>query len=648
MDAHKEMMFVGEVGNKQRLVEDNMRDEVWDDIMGNLDGIQVEETIQKASFNVSSSEDKSCERDSVDYTYSESVCCEGSDVSSAPTNEALDIEVRDQCEEVDRLDDKNENAERDIDVISNSHEEKEESKVTSSGMKKKSRKHWWLQNTSCEKSKASTLTTDTIIANQKDPSSNEKAIDDTTLSKIDTTSTDNVTNHQQEQTEKEQKKEQEQVIQEKEQKQEVAKDEPKQQEQQGEKEKDTDEQQKEQEKKTESIISTTEGNTQMEKSSPQPVVNQEEKTSTKKNTPKKTLDSLLAASRAGERNENKSSMSVKTSRTTRSTRSVLTNKSMKGKRRVEFRHQYPFPQQSAGPRQPDLIVKDNTRVIAKKTVNLTKPKPQVEELIQAVQGKSITRRSNACGTVKLLASKKKNQIMLARVEGLLDALVFAINTNIQEYGEEFQIALNARTRAVTALLHLSEPKENRQLVFDTKGLPESLLKLIQSDAGEARFHACSTLAILAKTECNREKMAQTKNMLNVLSKVVRGICDQKGLIQVEPIIPRPNKDTDQNNDSIEEKEPEAKAKADGTVSDDDLSCKSDCENAVALVESHKNSNMDCTEVDFQLKEAKFEEHLVMARLHSCAALLHLSRHCSISVSTIQIQETVTLRLVSSV
>ncbi len=623
MDAHEEMMFVGEAGNKQCRKEDNMGDEVWDDIMGNLDGIQAEETSQKTSFNMSSSEDKSCERDSVDYTYSESICCEGSDDFTAPTNDALDIEVRDPCEEVDQLDDENEKVERDQGIISKSEEDEKDSKEAPSGMEKKSKRHWWLQNTSGEESKASTSATYTKMVNQKAPSSNENTINNNTSSKNDMNSTSNEMKHQQEQQVNEQEiKEHEQQEQE--------------QKEQPEKEQEQHEEQQEQQKQAESIIRNIEGNSQKEKGSQPPpqVGNHEERPNTRKNTPKKTLDSLLAASKTGVCNENKSSMSVKTSRSTRTTRSVLTNKSMRGRRRVEFRYQYPFPQQSAVPRHPELIVKDNTRVIAKKTVNLTKPKPQVEELIHAVQGTSITRRSNACGTIKLLAGKKKNQTMLARVEGLLDALVFAINTNVREYGEEIQIALNARTRAVTALLHLSEPKENRQLVFDTKGLPESLLRLIQSDAGEARFHACSTLAILAKSECNRERMAQIRNMLNVLSKVVRGICDQKGLIKVEPISSTMNKDTDEKSNSQNDKEQEAKGKADGASSVDDVSCEFDSENTSALVESSKNSNVDCHEEDFQLKDARFEEYLVMARLHSCAALLHLSRHCSISVSTI--------------
>ena len=53
-------------------------------------------------------------------------------------------------------------------------------------------------------------------------------------------------------------------------------------------------------------------------------------------------------------------------------------------------------------------------------------------------------------------------------------------------------------------MKVAEPKENRVLVMMEPGLPESLVKVIREDTGEASMHACAALAVLAKTTVNRE------------------------------------------------------------------------------------------------------------------------------------------------
>ena len=78
-------------------------------------------------------------------------------------------------------------------------------------------------------------------------------------------------------------------------------------------------------------------------------------------------------------------------------------------------------------------------------------------------------------------------------------------------------ALDARTRAVTALLYLSEPKDNRIIVAKHPQVLEVLVKVIEEDTGEARLRACSALATLAKTPPNRGLIANTENLATVLS-----------------------------------------------------------------------------------------------------------------------------------
>merc|ERR1712048_1404102 len=81
----------------------------------------------------------------------------------------------------------------------------------------------------------------------------------------------------------------------------------------------------------------------------------------------------------------------------------------------------------------------------------SKPKKDLKELLEAVTGTSVQRRSNACGALKVLSTQKKNQMTLVRTRGFMDALVFAINNNDSIRDAESGIA--ARTRAVNVVLN---------------------------------------------------------------------------------------------------------------------------------------------------------------------------------------------------
>ncbi|EJK61493.1 hypothetical protein THAOC_18011, partial [Thalassiosira oceanica] len=130
------------------------------------------------------------------------------------------------------------------------------------------------------------------------------------------------------------------------------------------------------------------------------------------------------------------------------------------------------------------------------------PDADLAALIDAAgEERNLVRRSNACGAIKVLASNESNKPKLCRTQGLLDALVGAAWEDAVDSD-----ALDARTRAVTTLLYLSEPKDNRLIVARHGGVLECLVKVIGEDTGEARWRASSALATLAKTPGNRGAM----------------------------------------------------------------------------------------------------------------------------------------------
>ena len=77
-------------------------------------------------------------------------------------------------------------------------------------------------------------------------------------------------------------------------------------------------------------------------------------------------------------------------------------------------------------------------------------------------------------------------------------------------------ALDAQTRAVTTLLYLSEPKDNRLIVARHPRALKVLVKVVQEDTGEARWRATLALATLAKTQRNRVLMGDSDKLATVL------------------------------------------------------------------------------------------------------------------------------------
>ncbi|KAL7490157.1 hypothetical protein ACHAW6_015905 [Cyclotella cf. meneghiniana] len=181
-------------------------------------------------------------------------------------------------------------------------------------------------------------------------------------------------------------------------------------------------------------------------------------------------------------------------------------------RQVVFRHPYPLPPPPILPRPDAVIISENDVRQAALRFKIAEPDADLQALIQAAEDESLVRRSNACGALKVLASKDGNKAKMCRTRGLLEALVVASREDAVDSD-----ALDARTRAVTTLLYLAEPKDNRLVVARHPHVLEVLVKVIEEDTGEARLRACCALATLAKTPQNRGLICGTVRLPAVLS-----------------------------------------------------------------------------------------------------------------------------------
>jgi hypothetical protein len=312
--------------------------------------------------------------------------------------------------------------------------------------------------------------------------------------------------------------------------------------------------------------------------------------------------------------------------------------------KIKFRHPYPYPPPLPKPRPASVIMKENETGIPNQFTTWSDAKPDLEQLLLAACGDSLPRRSNACGALKVLSQKKKNQLALVRTKGFLDAIVFAVSATIPN-NHDTEIALNARGRAVSTLLNVAVPKDNRALVLVHPGVVECLLKVIEDDQGEARVEACATLATLAKTPGNRECMAKTDGLLDVLASVLIGssMNDEGFESSMDEDEEKKEEDT-----SAEFEDEEGNTSAEGFGSTSFSTNNTDGEGGTNFDDDGMSLGVSSSMSSIQppgkgranhksIRSQKDELHelfLKQARVNACAALMHLSKQCAISVSLI--------------
>jgi hypothetical protein len=267
-------------------------------------------------------------------------------------------------------------------------------------------------------------------------------------------------------------------------------------------------------------------------------------------------------------------------------------------KRVKFKQRYPVPPQIKRPLRAAEIVFNNQTLAPKDKLHLSRPSKDLKELLEAAIGSSIQRRSNAFGALKVLSTQKLNKMTLVRTKGFLDSIVFAINDNVSSF-EDTEAAVASRTRAVSVILNVAEMKDNRCHVLAHPGLANCLVKCIVEDKGEGRAIACSVLATVAKSRFCREPMATTHKLVDTLSIILKG---------EEPASFSNN---EQNYIQEEKKDYSGDDEASRTVASNSYSSGSAASHS--SVGSSNNS-----------------ETRNRARLSACAALVHLSKECSVA------------------
>jgi hypothetical protein len=265
-------------------------------------------------------------------------------------------------------------------------------------------------------------------------------------------------------------------------------------------------------------------------------------------------------------------------------------------KRVKFKQRYPVPPQVKRPLRAAEIVFNNQTPAPKDKLHLSRPKKDLKELLEAAIGSSIQRRSNAFGALKVLSTQNMNKMTLVRTKGFLDSTVFAINENIASF-EDTEAAVASRTRAVSAILNVAEMKDNRYHVLTHPGLANCLVKCIVEDKGEGRAIACSVLATIAKSQACREPMAKTHKLVDTLAIILKG--DE----------PASFSSNEQNSIQEEKKDYSGDDEASRTVISNSFSS--------GTARSSVGSSHDT-----QTRNR--------ARLSACAALVHLSKDCSVA------------------
>jgi len=335
-------------------------------------------------------------------------------------------------------------------------------------------------------------------------------------------------------------------------------------------------------------------------------------------------------------------------------------------RRIRFRDPFPILKPTNRPRLAEEIIETHSVPVEDDIkVKWLRPKNDLRQLIVAVMGSSLQRRSNACGALKVLTRQKKNQMAFIRTDSFLEAIVFAASQDIPAADRE--LAIDARTRAVACLRNCCEPKDNRLYIMKYPGFKECLLKVIRGDPGEARVLACGAFALLAKTPECRDAMVSTEGMVDLLSEVMCGALeddDQTRSIETDENRARMGAtlSSDTSHSAIDgalsndlshlSKESNFSGRDDEDDSDDeshhdgddDMSSAYSSSSSSSSESEGEDSNLgtggmgDLLQLNSirQYKEEMRGEFQERARSNACAGLLHLSKHCSVSVRNLKV------------
>ena len=139
----------------------------------------------------------------------------------------------------------------------------------------------------------------------------------------------------------------------------------------------------------------------------------------------------------------------------------------------------------------------------------------------------MVRQKNACGALQVLTAKNVHRVQMCWTLGLLPTLTSLFEDirdgDLEDLFPDFSTRheyIEARKRAVSALMNLSMPQDNRLAVFHSPRLVAAVVQVINSDPDESRKGCCAVLAHLSKTKENRLLMAVVPGLIDAVTGVI--------------------------------------------------------------------------------------------------------------------------------
>ena len=182
-----------------------------------------------------------------------------------------------------------------------------------------------------------------------------------------------------------------------------------------------------------------------------------------------------------------------------------------------------------------LLTKRTERRLGSIKGRMKDPNKNLTELMEAIASPKsghfdkhyMVRRKNACGALKVLTANASHRINICWTLGVLPVLTSVLEDSGPDmledaFPDEFirREYHEARKRAVSALVNLAIPKDNKLPIFHCPRLVASVILVINQDDDEARRGCCSILAHLSKSRENRLIMAQVPGLLDAVSLVI--------------------------------------------------------------------------------------------------------------------------------
>jgi hypothetical protein len=194
-----------------------------------------------------------------------------------------------------------------------------------------------------------------------------------------------------------------------------------------------------------------------------------------------------------------------------------------------------FPMTGKNPLVQHFLTKKLERRLEVIKSRMKDPNKNLTELMSAIVSPSdddfnrhyMVRRKNACGALQVLTTNTSHRVNICWTVGVLPSLTSVLEDSGSETLEDAisdfatrREYIEARKRAVSALMNLAIPLDNKLPMFHCPRLVASLIQVIKQDDGEARRGCCAILAHLSNHKDNRLLMAQVPGLVDAVTAVI--------------------------------------------------------------------------------------------------------------------------------